>query len=56
MDYVNGHGVLDSVLAICRAVPEQAERRDTGGEQQRTAVGAERLQGRDSAVVFVEER
>ena len=55
MDYVNGHGVLSSLLALYRAAPGQ-ELRDSGGERPRAQASAELLQERDSAAAIAEER
>lgn len=55
VDYVNGHGVLSSLLALYRAAPGQ-ELRDSGGERPRAQASAELLQERDSAAAIAEER
>lgn len=58
--YMDGYGVLRSVLTICTSrgwtVQDlQVEREDTDDEQQRTVIVAVRLQGRESTAALVEE-
>lgn len=58
--YLDGHGVLRSVLNICTSrgwtvLDLQVEREDTDDEQQRTAVVAVRIRGKEPTSALVEE-
>ncbi|MCX2734220.1 MgtC/SapB family protein [Saccharopolyspora sp. NFXS83] len=58
--YLDGHGVLREVLTLCtsrglKVLDLQVEREDTDDEQQRTAVVAVRLQGKQPVGGLVEE-
>ncbi|RCW46003.1 putative Mg2+ transporter-C (MgtC) family protein [Halopolyspora algeriensis] len=58
--YLDGHGVLRSVLTICtsrgwRVLDLQVEQEDTDDEQGRTAVVALRLQGKGQIAALVDE-
>lgn len=58
--YLDGHGVLREVLTLCtsrglKVLDLQVEREDTDDEQQRTAVVAVRLQGKQPVSGLVEE-
>lgn len=58
--YLDGYGVLRSVLNICTSrgwtvLDLQVEREDTDDEQQRTAVVALRIRGREPTSALVEE-
>ena len=58
--YLDGYGVLRSVLNICTSrgwtvLDLQVEREDTDDEQQRTAVVAVRIRGKEPTSALVEE-